>query len=36
MVILGLVVLVGEEGIDWVYYVRCETYWRKWVEFNRN
>ena len=26
----------GERGIVWQYYVDCEEYWRKWVELNRN
>jgi len=36
MTLMGLIVLVGQPGIDWQYYVHEELYWRKWVELNMN
>jgi len=34
--IMALCSLIGEQGVDWQYYVTDELYWRKWAELNRN
>lgn len=36
LVLMGLCCLIGEQGIDWNYYVHNHLYWRTWVELNRN
>ncbi len=36
LTLLALRCLIGEQGIDWQYYVQEDTYWRKWAELNRN
>ena len=36
LVLTSLCMLIGEQGIDWQYYVEDELYWRKWVELNMN
>ena len=33
---MGLCMLIGEQGIDWQYYNLPGVYWRKWAELNRN
>lgn len=35
-VLMGMVVLIGEEGTDWNYYLSWTAYWDKWVWLNRN
>ena len=32
----GVIVLLGEQGVDWQSYVSCELYWRIWGLLNRN
>ena len=36
LILTGLIMLMGEQGIDWRFYVSCPTYWHKWAELNRN
>ena len=36
LIFLGVCILIGEQGVDWQYYVHESTYWRKWVQLNRN
>jgi len=35
-IIMALCCLIGEQGIDWQYYITYDAYWRKWAGLNRN
>ena len=35
-IFIGMIVLIGEKGKDWNYYVSWPPYWQKWGELNRN
>jgi len=32
----GVIVLIGEEGVDWEHYLDWPPYWLAWAELNRN